>query len=527
MPSDAALKALGVGLLSGECAGIAVLAGRGGDEAQAALRACLELGMHCMLCGETAGLAPEGDPRVTNLGRDATAISRACAALARLFGLFSPQPAFALDFGGADGSGFRALGVPVIDGAGRDALARALRLGHVRLKPKPPALPVGFDPAFEGERAAGEGMTVALCELALARDMDGLGCFDTIVEGPELAGTRTAALVVEVAGRRMAPELEPVIESRLHVWLNRLQGVRHEGRRDRCRLWVSAEAVGRGLSLGAIGDMLCAMACEEFGAAAERCRVRWVTTPEGARRVLRELALPAYWARDARLKSLTDATADRFYTCATCQSIAPGHCCVITPERPGMCGTVAWPDAAASFRLNPIGPHRPAEKDAVDAAVRAASGGAIEGVSLYGLMDRPMSTCGRCECLCALEPVSGGVALCDREYPGMTPLGMRFDELADAVARGGQTPGFMGVCRAFIPSARFLVGEGGPLRIVWMPTALKDAVGPALDAAVEARHGIARFTGLIADETVCTEPDALLRWLRRRGHPALGLRSLI
>ena len=521
-----ALKALGVALLSGECAGIAVLAGRGCAAAEKALRECLERDIHCILCGELAGLAPGGSPRVTSLGRDATAISRACAALARLFGLFGPQPAFALRFGETDVSGLEALGVPALDGEGEGALARAMRAGHIRLRPKPPALPVGFGPACEGERPDAGGLSWPLCEVVLTGRLEDLDGFETRVEGPEPDGME-AALVVEVAGRRMAPELEPVIENRLHVWLNRLEGVRHEGRRDRCRLRVSREALGRGLNLGMIGEMLCAMVYEEFGAAAERCRVRWVTGPGAARRVADALARPAYRERDARLNGLSDDTAEVFYTCATCQSVAPGHCCVITPERPGMCGAVAWPDAAASFRLNPAGPHRPAKRDDVDAAVRAATGGAIERVSLYGLMEAPMSTCDRCECLCALEPVSGGVALCDREYPGMTPLGMTFDQLCEAVARGGQTPGFMGVCRAFIPSAKFLAGEGGPLRVVWMPRALKAAIGPALDAAVEARYGIARFTGMIADETACEGPDALLAWLKLRGHPALGLGSLI
>ena len=522
MMPERELRALGVALASGRTAGVAVIVGHRDQTAVASLMSeYADRGLFCLPCDEARA-------------------GEALASLECLFRLFHRQPAFVNCFvpmEEAIRTGFVALGVPVIDckGEGTERIAsRSLRLGHVRLRSRLPQLPVGFDAAHEGERVLDEDVRVTLggpgCEIVLTREADALYDGDTRVEGPDIDGTLAelpAALVVEIAGEDLEDAMEPVIESRLHVWLNRLEGVTHVGRRERCRLRVSGRAVDRGLRLGAIGDMLRAMVMEEYGAAVERCRVRWITDTREVTRAIDEIARPAYAVRDARLAGLSDDTAQCFFTCATCQSIAPGHCCVITPQRPGMCGSVTWPDARAACRLNPFGPHRPAEKAGLDAAVRAATGGAISHISLYGLLDDPMSTCSRCECLCAVEPVSGGVALCDREYAGMTPLGMTFEALCDVVARGRQEPGFMGVCRAFIASDKFLPDEGGPLRIVWMPRALKAAVGQALDAAVEARYGIRHFTGMIADETACTDPDALLRWLRERGHPALGLDALV
>ena len=41
-----------------------------------------------------------------------------------------------------------------------------------------------------------------------------------------------------------------------------------------------------------------------------------------------------------------------------CQSFAPNHCCVVTPERLGLCGA-CWLDSKATFEIDPIGPAAP------------------------------------------------------------------------------------------------------------------------------------------------------------------------
>lgn len=66
--------------------------------------------------------------------------------------------------------------------------------------------------------------------------------------------------------------------------------------------------------------------------------------------------LADYEKRDERLETLTDESVDQFYTCTLCQSFAPSHCCVVTPERLGLCGAVSWLDAKATKELNPPDP---------------------------------------------------------------------------------------------------------------------------------------------------------------------------
>ena len=60
----------------------------------------------------------------------------------------------------------------------------------------------------------------------------------------------------------------------------------------------------------------------------------------------------------------------------------------------------------------------------------------IEHVTLYSIMQDPMTSCGCFECICGIEPFSNGVVIANREYAGMTPLGMTFSEMASMTGGG-------------------------------------------------------------------------------------------
>ena len=70
-----------------------------------------------------------------------------------------------------------------------------------------------------------------------------------------------------------------------------------------------------------------------------------------------------------------------------------------------------------------------------------------------------MTSCGCFECICGIEPFSNGVVIANREYAGMTPLGMTFSEMASMTGGGVQTPGFMGHGKHFISSKKFMKAE--------------------------------------------------------------------
>jgi acetyl-CoA synthase len=229
---------------------------------------------------------------------------------------------------------------------------------------------------------------------------------------------------------------------------------------------------------------------------------------------------------------------DTFYTCILCQSFAPSHCCVVTPERLGLCGAVSWLDAKATKELTPTGPCQPIVKtgaldartgafEAVNQAVSAASHGATERVTLYSILEDPMTSCGCFECICGILPEANGVLVVNREYAGTTPSGMTFGELASMTGGGVQTPGFMGHGRHFIASKKFAAAEGGVTRIVWMPKELKDDVAERLNRTAKALCGIDDFTSMICDETIAVDAEGVLAFLTEKGHPALQLAEIM
>jgi acetyl-CoA synthase len=345
---------------------------------------------------------------------------------------------------------------------------------------------------------------------------------------------QSIAYVVEVAGKNMQQDFEPVFERKFHSYINCIEGVMHTGQRDMIRVRISKATYEAGFRAKDLGEVLYAKIKSEFDAVVDKCQVKVITDPAECTRIRHEVAVPLFDKRDERLSTLTDETVDVYYSCIMCQAFSPSHVCVVTPERLGLCGAVSWFDAKATNELDPAGPcqlitkervidERIGEYEDVNEAVRKFSQGALEDVSLYSIMEKPMTSCGCFECICGIEPFSNGVIIANREYAGETPLGMTFSELASMTGGGVQTPGFMGHGKHFIASKKFMKAEGGVERIVWMPKDLKDQVGEKLNATAKDLYGIDNFTDMIGDETIATDPETLVAFLTEKGHPALGL----
>ena len=74
------------------------------------------------------------------------------------------------------------------------------------------------------------------------------------------------------------------------------------------------------------------------------------------------VARKVYDERNRRLESMTDESVDTFYSCLLCQSFAPNHVCIITPERLGLCGAYNWLDGKAAYEIDETGPNQPVKK---------------------------------------------------------------------------------------------------------------------------------------------------------------------
>ncbi|NLT14790.1 MAG: CO dehydrogenase/CO-methylating acetyl-CoA synthase complex subunit beta [Clostridiales bacterium] len=592
---DPAIRSLGVPLVTGDIPGVAVVLGRADDETQLAMvvKEYQTKGILTFLIGDvidqavSAGVKMGLDYRVVPLGHDVTAVVHAVTVAIRaalIFGAAQPGdlagllkytkervPAFVNTFGALNevvvsaGAGAIALGFPVITDVDlgenqvpgalesvtnhMDTVKRSLELRNIKVKTKNIEICMGFASAFEGEIIRKSDMHAEFysgsnptCELVVMKKPEEIEDHKIIVIGPDIDGTAPVELplatYVEVAGKKMQTDFEPVIERKIHHWFNYIEGVMHTGQRNLVRVRISKDAYTKGLRVKDLGEVVYHEVMDEFSSVVDKCQVTIVTDKAKVEKLLNEEGMPRYTARDERLQAMTDESVDTFYTCTLCQSFAPSHCCVVTPERLGLCGAVSWLDAKATKELTPAGPCQPIKKigcidertgmfTEVNKIVNEATHGALDKVTLYSILEDPMTSCGCFECICGIMPEANGVIVANREYAGITPVGMTFGELASNTGGGVQTPGFMGHGRHFISSKKFIAAEGGIERIVWMPKELKDDVSARLNKAAKELFGIDNFTDMICDETIATESDAVLDFLQSKGHPALSMAPIM
>ena len=591
--SDPLIRSLGVPLVTGDIPGVAVVLGKSEqpEDVVNVVKDNQSKGLLTFLVGDVieqclgGGVKMGMEFRVIPLGHDVTAVIHVVTVAIRaalIFGNIQPGdlaglleytknrvPAFVNTFGPIDavvvsaGAGAIALGFPVVvdidlgenqvPGAlesvcdHAETVKKSLELRNIKIKVKELPIPVAFAAAFEGEIIRKADMHNEFwssknptAELVLMRQLHEIEDHKITVIGPDLADAKELALAtcVEVAGKKMQLDFEAVIERKIHAWFNYMEGVMHTGQRNQVRVRVSNAAFEAGLRVKHFAEVLYFMIMDEFDAVVDKCQITIITDPVRAGEFRNEVAMPRYAERDQRLDSMTDESVDRYYTCILCQSFAPAHCCVVTPERLGLCGAVSWLDAKATNELDPNGPCQPVSKEncldertgryeSVDRVIRAATQGAVENVTLYSILEDPMTSCGCFECICGIEPVSNGFVIVNREFRGMTPAGMTFGELASCTGGGVQTPGYMGHGRHFISSRKFIAAEGGIERIVWMPKELKEDVGDRLNKTALELYGIENFTDYIADETITCDCEELLGWLSEKGHPVLGLEPLL
>jgi len=434
---------------------------------------------------------------------------------------------------------------------GKDDLEKAERLVQkcievrgVKIKMTEVPVPVPYGSAFEGEVVRRNDMRIEfggkharcfeyLSMAPLEEVVDG----KVEVIGPGMdtiaaQGYMDMGMVIKVAGRQMQQDFEPVLERQIHYFVNGASGIQHIGQRDITWIRISTAAADKGFDLEHFGKILHARFHADFGAIVDKVQVTIYTNPSMVEEWLVK-ARTAYDFRNKRLADLTDDKVEEFYSCTLCQSFAPNHVCVVSPERLGLCGAYNWLDCKASFSINPTGPNQPIKLGrcidmkkgywtGTNDYAKIGSHGQVNEVSMYSIMENPMTACGCFECIVMLIPEANGVMVVSREDPSMTPAGMTFSTLAGIAGGGLQTPGVMGVGKFYLTSPKFISADGGFKRIVWMSSVLKDMMSEELKA-VSDREGDPELLDKIADERNATTVDDLLVWIETHGHPALSM----
>ena len=409
-------------------------------------------------------------------------------------------------------------------------------------------IPCAFGPAFEGERVRGAdlhaqcgGGKTQCTELVKQAEMGDIEDGKVIVEGPDIDGIKEGStfplgIYVQIAGREFQPDFEPIMERQIHHLVNYIQGIMHIGQRDISWVRISKAAIEKGFTLKDIGVVLHAKFHQDFTKIVDKVQITLFTKKAEVDK-LTKTARAEYLTRDSRVDNMTDEDVETYYSCTLCQSFAPSHVCSVSPERTGLCGAYNWMDCKAAFEINPTGPNQPIEKGecidpklgqwkGVNDFVYKASRGAVTHYNFYSMVIDPMTTCGCCECIAAMLPACNGVMTVGRDYGGETPCGMKFTTLAGVMGGGACSPGFVGHSKHNITQGKFILGDGGLLRMVWMPKMLKEELKDRIDARGK-DMGVPDLYDKIADETVGMTEEEILPFLQEKGHPALTMDPLV
>ncbi len=436
----------------------------------------------------------------------------------------------------------------VVSGVQMDEIiSRAVELRGLTIKIEKIPIPVPYGAGFEGERVRKEDMFVQFggkytdaFELLRAAPMEEVEDGKIEVVGPEVDDMKEGeayplGIFVQIAGRDFQEDFESVLERRIHEFISCANGIFHMGQRSIIWVRISKEAKEKGFKVKDFGEILLAKLHEEFTKIVDRVQVTLYTDADEVAKLL-ETAKDVYYQRDERIGGMTDEDVEEYYSCTLCQSYAPDHVCIVTPQRLGLCGAYTWLDCKASHQIDEHGPNEPVKKgeclDPVKGSwknindyIEVKSNGNLKKFNAYSIMEEPMTSCGCFECIAAVVPEANGIMIVDRDFTGMTPVGMSFSTLAGQIGGGIQTPGFTGIGKMYISSPKFISAEGGQQRIVWMTKQLKEEVGERLKEQLE-KMGLNDFFEKIPTEADAEDPEKLVEVLEVKGHPALTMDPL-
>jgi acetyl-CoA decarbonylase/synthase complex subunit beta len=397
-------------------------------------------------------------------------------------------------------------------------------------------IPVDVGVIYEGERIRRNDMQVELggpavkqkFELAKVKPMSEIDDGKITIIGPDIkdmkeGGAYPLGILVEAAGSKLDQGLEGVVERRIHGYLNYIEGFMHLNQRYDIWIRIGKKSFQKGLnSFEPIGKVLYRLFKSELPII-EKVQITFITDTAKLDELYPE-AIQAYESRDAKARGLKDEDVDTFYGCALCQSFAPSHVCVITPQRYSNCGAISWFDGKASASIDPKGPvfaiprgeminAEKGEFSGVNETAKKRSMGEVNQVWLYTAFDHPHTSCGCFEAVAFYIPEVEGLAVVHRSFKGTTVNGLPFSTIADSAAGGRQIDGFHGMSIEYMRSKKFFAADGGWNRIVWVPKEVKERVKDFIPP---------ELVDKVATEEDAKTVDELKAFLKTKDHPVVA-----
>jgi len=397
-------------------------------------------------------------------------------------------------------------------------------------------IPVDVGIVYEGERIRGRDMQFELggpreeykFELVQTMSLDTIEDGKIEVIGKDIseleAGKNTPfGMVIYVAGEEMEKDLEGVVERRLHEYVNFIEGFMHLNQRYDVQMRLSKKSFEKGFnSFKLFAEVLMRLYKSEMSFI-EKIQITFITEPELVEEWFGK-AMEIYEERDARARGMSDDEVDVFYGCSLCQSFAPTHLCVITPQRYANCGAISWFDGRASAKVDPKGPvfEIPAgdlidgvtgEYAGVNQVIKEKSLGEIERVQLYTAFGYPHTSCGCFEGCLFYIPEMDGYGVVHRNFKGETVNGLNFVTISDLTAGGRQVDGFHGLSIEYMRSPKFMQADGGWDRVVWIPVDIKERIKSFMPPEIVDK---------VATEEDVSDLDELKAFLQEQEHPIIS-----
>jgi acetyl-CoA decarbonylase/synthase complex subunit beta len=334
-------------------------------------------------------------------------------------------------------------------------------------------------------------------------------------------GSYPIAILVDVAGAELDKDAEAIIERRIHMFTNMTEGWYHMNQRQDTWMRMNKDCAAKGFnSLKELGEIYNFLYTSEMPII-EKIQTT-IITDEAKVAELRPHALEVYRARDERVRTLRDEDVDTFYGCVLCQSFAPTHISIITPDRIANCGAINWFDGRAAAKIDPEGPIFAIPKgELVDPIKGEYTGanqveherslGTYDRVYLYSAFEHPHTSCGCFEAIVFYIPEADGFGVVHRDFKGATVIGETFSHMAGDTSGGRQVEGRLGTGLEQMRSPKFIQADGGRKRIVWLPKEIKERYREAFEA-----DGV--YDKIPTEEDV-SNTDELLEFLEKVGHP--------
>lgn len=393
---------------------------------------------------------------------------------------------------------------------------------------------VDVGPQYEGEAVRKEDFRVEFGgpkhkfkgELVRIKPGDEVADEEVTIVGKDIHELEEGASVplfikISVAGEQLEEDMEPVFERRIHMYINYIEGFWHMAQRDEIWMRLHKDSYAKGLtSLQEVGNILVMLFKNELPII-EKIQITFITDPELVEKEVLA-AREIYRSRDLRLEGITEEEVDEFYGCSLCQSFAPTHVCVITPERVSLCGAINWFDGRAAYKMDPEGPQFAVPKgelldpekfiySGINEMIAEKSLGSNTVFCLHSALENPHTSCGCFQAILFYIPEVDGFGLVHRDHMGDTVTGAKFSGIAGEASGGRQNEGVLGMAVSYLKSKKFIKTDGGLKRVVWLPKSIKEQLKDTLVAA--------DMYDKIATEEDVKNVDELAEFLNRVGHP--------